>query len=201
MLFFIYAGRGVQLFSLVKLGESLNAQANFQNFWDAVLLLMRSATGENWNGVMYELANTQECETQEFDKDVCGFNSDVYNCKPLNGCGTPAAFVYYVSFTLFVSYVFLNLFIAVILEASEISADEEKDNLSEDHLNQFMSRWLIFDPDYSLSMTTDKCKEMLQVLEKPMGFGVDYVATEKELQMLFKELEIPIFTNEKNEKI
>ena len=202
MLFFIYAVMGVQLFSGVKLGDSLNAMANFQTFWDAILILMRSATGENWNGIMYELANTQDCSIEVvYNEKMCGFSNDVFNCIPLDGCGTPAAYVYYVSFTLFVSYVFLNLFIAVILEASEISADEEKDNLSEDHLNQFMSRWLIFDPDYSLSMTTDKCKEMLQVLEKPMGFGVDYVASEKELQMLFKELEIPIFTNEKNEKI
>ena len=202
MLFFIYAVMGVQLFSSVKLGESLNAQANFQNFWDAVLLLMRSATGENWNGVMYELANTKDCNhTVEFDKNVCGFNSDVYNCKPLNGCGTPAAFVYYVSFTLFVSYVFLNLFIAVILEASEISADDEKDALSEDHLHVFMMHWIKYDPNGILAITTKECKLLLQELDRPMGFGKEYVATEKQLSSLFKELDIPIFTNDKNEPI
>ena len=61
MLFFIYAVMGVQLFAYVKLGDALNDQANFQNFWGAMLMLMRSATGENWNGVMYELANSDEC--------------------------------------------------------------------------------------------------------------------------------------------
>jgi hypothetical protein len=201
MLFFIYAVMGVQLFAYVKLGDALNEQANFQNFWDAMLMLMRSATGENWNGVMYELANNEECGEVVYNANVCGFNSDVHNCVPLNGCGSPAAYVYYTTFTLFVTYVFLNLFIAVILEASEISADEEKDALSEDHLHAFMVEWLKYDPDCYLSITTKQFKDLLQLLEKPMGFGKDYVASEKELDQLFKELELPLFTNDKKEPI
>jgi len=202
MLFFIYAVMGVQLFAYVKLGDALNDQANFQNFWGAMLMLMRSATGENWNGVMYELANSDECQLEvEYNSKMCGFDDDVHNCIPLNGCGSPAAYVYYVSFTLFVTYVFLNLFIAVILEASEISADEEKDALSEDHLHAFMIEWLKYDPDCKLSITTKQFKDLLQLLEKPMGFGKEYVASEKELDQLFMELELPLFTNENKEPI
>ena len=202
MLFFIYAVMGVQLFAYVNLDDALNDQANFQNFWGAMLMLMRSATGENWNGVMYELANSDECSLEvEYNSKMCGFDDDVHNCIPLNGCGSPAAYVYYVSFTLFVTYVFLNLFIAVILEASEISADEEKDALSEDHLHAFMIEWLKYDPDCKLSITTKQFKDLLQLLEKPMGFGKEYVASDKELDQLFMELELPLFTNENKEPI
>ncbi len=55
LLFFIYAVMGVQLFATVQLKASLNAHANFQTFWSALLTLMRASTGESWNAIMYDL--------------------------------------------------------------------------------------------------------------------------------------------------
>ena len=136
LLYFIYAVLGVQLFAKVKLGDALNSQANFRDFGGAMMMLFRSATGENWNGVMYDLGNTKDCTNDiKYNASVCGFSSSV-DCEPLKGCGNPAAFVYYISFTLVVTFVFFNLFIAVILEASEISTEVAEESLSEEHLTQ-----------------------------------------------------------------
>jgi hypothetical protein len=137
LLYFIYAVMGVQLFAKIKFGGALNAQANFRDFGGAMMMLFRSATGENWNGVMYDLGNTRDCETGDikYNASICGF-STAHDCIPLQGCGNPAGFVYYTTFTLFVTFVFFNLFIAVILEASEISTEVEDESLSEDHLHQ-----------------------------------------------------------------
>ena len=128
---------GVQLFAKIKLGDALNEQANFRDFGAAMMMLFRSATGENWNGVMYDLGNTRDCISGgiTYNASVCGF-SNAHDCIPLEGCGTPAAFLYYISFTLFVTFVFFNLFIAVILEASEISTEAEEESLGEEHLTQ-----------------------------------------------------------------
>lgn len=57
ILLFIYAALGLNLFSQVMLQDQLSEKNNFQNFGQAMILLMRCATGEDWNLVMYELAN------------------------------------------------------------------------------------------------------------------------------------------------
>jgi voltage-dependent calcium channel L type alpha-1D len=53
MLFYVYAVMGMQLFAKVQYGEFIGEQANMQTFWNAMLLLFRASTGENWNGIMY----------------------------------------------------------------------------------------------------------------------------------------------------
>jgi hypothetical protein len=204
LLYFIYAVMGVQLFAKVKYGDALNEQANFQTFGSAMMMLFRSATGENWNGVMYDLGNQDDCRAQDlisWDDKYCGFSSDPATCIPLDGCGNSAAFVYYVSFTLFVTFVFFNLFIAVILEASEISTEAEEESLSDEHLTQFMKQWVAYDPNDQRSITVTNLRLLLQELDTPMGFGKEYVASEKELTGLIKILQIPVYVNAQREPI
>ena len=59
ILLFIYAALGLNLFSQVMFQEEINEKNNFRNFGNAMILLMRCATGEDWNLIMYELANTE----------------------------------------------------------------------------------------------------------------------------------------------
>ena len=56
LLFFIYAALGINLFSGVKFQNEINEKNNFQTFENSLLLLMRCATGEDWNLIMSELA-------------------------------------------------------------------------------------------------------------------------------------------------
>jgi hypothetical protein len=58
LLFFIYAALGINLFSGVVYQEVLTSKNNFRTFSNALLVLMRCATGEDWNLVMSELAVT-----------------------------------------------------------------------------------------------------------------------------------------------
>ena len=55
---FIYAILGVQWYAKVKYGENIKDNANFQDFWTVMLLLVRCSTGENWNGFMCVSINT-----------------------------------------------------------------------------------------------------------------------------------------------
>ena len=59
LMFFIYAALGINLFSGVMLQENLDSKNNFQSFHNALIILMKFSTGEDWNAFMYELANTE----------------------------------------------------------------------------------------------------------------------------------------------
>lgn len=56
ILLFIYAALGINLFSAVIFQDELNKKNNFRTFGNAMVLLMRCATGEDWHLIMYELA-------------------------------------------------------------------------------------------------------------------------------------------------
>jgi hypothetical protein len=121
-----------------------------QSFPNALVTLLRCSTGESWNAIMREAANTEGCtHTVPFDPSVCGFSSsspsaspsgagaagvggDEYMCTPIDGCGTSAAFAYFGSFCLLVSFVFVNLFVAVILEAFADTPDSFAEGRDDD---------------------------------------------------------------------
>lgn len=56
LLLFIYAALGINLFSTVKHQELVNEQNNFKGVANAIVLLFRCATGEDWNKIMHELS-------------------------------------------------------------------------------------------------------------------------------------------------
>ena len=73
ILLFIYAALGLNLFSQVMYQDQLNDKNSFQSFGQAMVLLMRCATGEDWNLVMHELANEDgyegvQCREQTFEE-------------------------------------------------------------------------------------------------------------------------------------
>ena len=60
LLFFIYACLGMNLFGTVMRRDNINSHANFENFFSALLLLLRSSTGESWNLLMEDCLATSE---------------------------------------------------------------------------------------------------------------------------------------------
>jgi len=131
---FIYAAVGVQLFSRVGYNGALDPHCNFRTFQGALFSLLRFSTGENFNGYMHDLEFVDpDCDADPvYHEHTCGFSRDWLTigldppgCEPLRGCGSAMSKPYFISFTLFVPFVFLNLFIAVILEAFDETEDEE----------------------------------------------------------------------------
>jgi len=53
---YLYSVLGVSLFADVKLQNTLNENANFQNFFNSFLTLFRASTGEAWNSIMHDLS-------------------------------------------------------------------------------------------------------------------------------------------------
>ncbi|KAL4151848.1 hypothetical protein PRNP1_008785 [Phytophthora ramorum] len=173
LVFFIYAAMGVQLFAKLKFGELITSTANFQSLLGAMTTLIRCATGERWNDMI----------------DV--------NCIPLNGCGSPVAFVYLYSFTLLVTFILLNIFIAVILEGFAKEKDRDDGVLLPQHYEAFAEKWSIFDPEATGFLDWHILPSFLATLDPPMGLGSTFKPSSKDVQDFVAYLDIPIFCGNK----
>jgi len=99
---FIFARLAVFFFAEVRSGEFLGEYRNYETFGQSFLTLFVIATGENWNGLMYDCLNTPP------------------DCEPGETCGTSLAPLFYIIFVIFIQNVMLNLFILVILTQFEM---------------------------------------------------------------------------------
>jgi len=259
LLFFIFAVIGVQLFATTAYNESLNEHANFRTFGMAIVTLFRFATGENWNGFMYEAShggysgwhdiestlesdgsnprirssNTDDengdgevksgsgyCDANvnfmdkfvggpydglKYGDVMCGFKSSVSvyatqadGCVELNGCANFFIFPYLKSFTLLITFVFLNLFVGIILDG--FSQAEERGGaatISETEFMKIWHHWVEYDPEETYCIDFYKVKAFLQTLHTPWGFGLDYVASDAELIIRVKDLNLTVGPNGK----
>jgi hypothetical protein len=53
LLVLFYAYAGVILFGMVRYGQAISKHVNFRSGRDALVVLFRSVTGEDWNGRKY----------------------------------------------------------------------------------------------------------------------------------------------------
>ena len=156
---YLYSVLGVILFSEVKLQTHLDRNANFQHFGNAILVLFRMSTGENWNYIMYDAGRSRsiffDCkETQQTYEEIVR--------DGIQGCGSPAtAILFFTSFMILVSFIFLNLFIAIILEAFAKSQLEQNIRISEETIEAFQGAWIKFDPDATGMIKVDDLSELV----------------------------------------
>ena len=79
---FLFAVLGVSLFAEVKLQETMNRHASFRNFGQAILTLLRVATGEGWVGIMQDAARNPSIlfncvEKQTYEQKI---NDGIQGC-------------------------------------------------------------------------------------------------------------------------
>ncbi|KAG7335409.1 hypothetical protein KOW79_002005 [Hemibagrus wyckioides] len=160
MLFFIYAIIGMQLFGNIAIEEdkdsSINQHNNFRTFFQALLLLFRSATGEAWHDIMLSCLGGKECD-------------------PLSGnmepeCGSEFAYLYFVSFIFLCSFLMLNLFVAVIMDNFEYLT-RDSSILGPHHLDEYVRIWAEYDPAACGRIHYKDMYSLLRVIDPPLGLG------------------------------
>ena len=157
LLFFIYSVMGVSLFANVKWQLYIGRHTNFTSFWQALLTLLRTTTGEGWNGMMHNtMAQPPFCERE------------LGNCGPLY-----VAPAFWLSFMLFTVYMALNLYIAVILNTFfDLTID---DGLrapgsvpTASHVHDFQRVWAKYDPRGRGIVPGELLQSLLEDIKPPL---------------------------------
>ncbi|XP_047127519.1 sodium leak channel NALCN [Hydra vulgaris] len=159
MIMACYAFVGVILFGNIKHGLALNNQANFETSYNAMLLLFRMTTGEDWNRVMRDATlSWPYCKLN--DKEDYKFSS----------CGnTTAAYFFFHSFYFIINYIFLNLFIAVVIENFSIFYSTDDDPImSQQDIRNFQEAWNAEDKGNSGSISVQSARKVIESLRKTL---------------------------------
>ena len=123
LLIFMFAIIGMSQFSLVDLdgAAEMNNHVNFQTFGASFLTLIRCSTGEAWNSIMFDSSQPRsilyQCIENEDYYTIIERGDDPTDTYGPKGCGNPFAVAFHLLFQVIVSQVFLNLFIAIIIDA------------------------------------------------------------------------------------
>ncbi|XP_074977774.1 voltage-dependent P/Q-type calcium channel subunit alpha-1A isoform X14 [Caretta caretta] len=136
MLFFIYAIIGMQVFGNIGIEDeeedsAITEHNNFRTFFQALMLLFRSATGEAWHEIMLSCLSGKPCDENSGIKE--------------HECGNEFAYFYFVSFIFFCSFLMLNLFVAVIMDNFEYLT-RDSSILGPHHLDEYVRVWAEYDP-------------------------------------------------------
>ncbi|XP_074629841.1 voltage-dependent L-type calcium channel subunit alpha-1D-like isoform X2 [Acropora palmata] len=162
LLFFIYAVIGMQMFGQISVENEedpwaqISSQNNFQSFPQAIQVLFRSATGENWQLIMLACAAGAKCDERVKD--------------PPETCGSSFTYVYFITFIFFCSFLLLNLFVAVIMDNFEYLTRDES-ILGPHHLDEFVRVWSEFDPGATGRIKHTEVCQLLRQMSPPVGIG------------------------------
>ncbi|CAH1121808.1 unnamed protein product [Ceutorhynchus assimilis] len=166
MLFFIYAVIGMQMFGKIESNDlesesSLSRNNNFASFFQAVLVLFRSATGEAWQEVMMDCADTKKAR--------CDRRLNRQPGEP-QLCGSDTAYPYFISFYVLCSFLIINLFVAVIMDNFDYLT-RDWSILGPHHLDEFIRLWSEYDPDAKGRIKHLDVVTLLRKISPPLGFG------------------------------
>lgn len=144
LVIFTFTIAGMDLFGDIKEGEEkfIHEECNFLTFYSGVMLLVRTSTGESWNGLMHDTARK----------------------RPL------LAHLYWVTFIFCGFFIYVNVLIAVIFE-EYCNANYKGDDidpstitLKQKDIDAFLKTWAIYDPLGDLEMKTYLFPEFLMQL-------------------------------------
>ncbi|CAF3094699.1 unnamed protein product [Rotaria sp. Silwood2] len=161
MLFFIYAVIGMQMFGKIALDDEteINVNNNFQTFFNSLLVLFRSATGEAWQEIMYACGPSAKPKCDDRSRSFKNEN-----------CGNYFAIPYFLSFYILCSFLIINLFVAVIMDNFDYLT-RDWSILGPHHLDEFVRLWSEYDPEAKGRIKHLDVITLLRKISPPLGFG------------------------------
>lgn len=169
---FIFSVISVNLFALVDmeqipgLDRQLGRHANFHDFGTAFLTLFRCATGEGWNAIMFELSWQKnilyQCKEGESYQSIVAAGRDPASLEGPKGCGNRTdAFLFFAMFNIFVSQVYLNLVMAIIVDAFTGISSANQITVDEQLLDAFVNTWAKYDPQATCFIKIEQLSSLL----------------------------------------
>ena len=183
----VYAFLGMNLFGTVKRGIALNRHANFSTCYNALSVLFRIATGEDWNKLMRDVM---------LKPPYCKIKSNL-DMRESNCGNTVAAIIYFYSYNMLITWIFLNLFIAVVIESFTIFYSTDSDSImSQTEIRNFQDAWNIIDMEKKSEITVSQARLVLRLIQGRLALD----NPESKDPLLFKKMccEVEKLRNGKN---
>ena len=165
---FMYAVLGISLFSHMMYRDFYNNQNNFRNIFNSLVLLLRCMTGEDWNGIMHDLASDNLYEGQEC---IDNQTYDDMQRDGIRGCGTWYSYPYFISFFILNAIIILDLSIGVFINALSEARKDHESVFSQEKLQTFLRIWSQYDPDSTSWITPEQLLFVIFKLPAPLGWG------------------------------
>lgn len=180
---FIYATLGINLFATVMYRDVYNEQNNFRNIFDALLLLIRWLTGEDWNLIMHELArsdphNDKECVNNQTYEEM--------QADGILGCGSAFSYPFFISYFILNAIIILDLSIGVFITALREARQLRESMFNQNQINNFIKLWADYDPDSTKLIHVDQL--LFLIFELPIPYGWGKVNPEHENIYSFKKV-------------
>lgn len=103
LVYFIFAILGVFFFKGIVSGVMLDpVYMNFNDFHHAIIILLRTCTGEDWPTIMYDCSDSDP------------------SCVPGVSCGSNYAPIYWLLYVIVQTYIMINLFILIVLQQFDL---------------------------------------------------------------------------------
>ncbi|MGH0167788.1 UNVERIFIED_CONTAM: hypothetical protein FKN15_053692 [Acipenser sinensis] len=153
--------KSFQMFGKVAMVDNtqINRNNNFQTFPQAVLLLFRCATGEEWQEIMLACLPGKLCDPE----------SD-YGPGEEFTCGSNFAIIYFITFYMLCAFLIINLFVAVIMDNFDYLT-RDWSILGPHHLEEFKRIWSEYDPGAKGRIKHLDVVTLLRRIQPPLGFG------------------------------
>jgi hypothetical protein len=194
---YIYALIGMELFGfLMQEGIGINRHANFKNFGVAVMTLFRVSVGENWTDILVDLQREVQPNyiCREFKNTY-----ENYSKYGFTKCGeSNSGYAFLTSFYMLVSFIFFNLLIAILLEAFEVTHNQEETLIKQHHIVKFRKHWSKFDPNGKGMIKSTDMPALLKVLGPPHGPPF-HAVTNRALGYVIGGLLLPLYRKRKVE--
>lgn len=126
-----------------------------------MLLLMRCSTGEDWNAIMYNLADQSDCVPEQTYEDIVA--------NGVQGCGSITSYPFFVSFVIIIVMLILNLSVAAVIEGLDTARSENLGVVEADSIMELIELWKNFDPMATGWIRVDDLVFVLCQLEAPLG--------------------------------
>ena len=169
LLLFIYSILGINLFAGVMFRDNYNERANFRTFEDSMLLLYRWMTGENWDGIMDDLALSSAFNGVEW-KSSQSYQEMQHD--GVLGWGTTIAYFYFVSYMILLSMIIMNLSVAAVIEGLYEANKENTGIVSGDQIDFLIEKWRDYDTNATGFISYRNFLFLLFEVPPPLGLGM-----------------------------
>ncbi|CAK89639.1 unnamed protein product (macronuclear) [Paramecium tetraurelia] len=192
---FIYTTLGIDMFAFIRTQTSLNGwDQHFRKFSTAMFALIKVASSESWWTIMIDTLHEQS------PNYACNYMStyEDFLVYGFNGCGTPYAYLYFISFHIIFSLMILNLLIASVLVAYEEHVKSEESAVSKYQLNDVLSLWRNYDPEGKGFINYKDFWKLSSEIAIIFGVAQDDLLDVNNKKNFLKVLNIPIYESKES---